>query len=259
MSIPVTVLGGFLGAGKTTALNALLRGTGLRVAVLVNDFGAVNIDAGIIESRGGGMVSLSNGCVCCALGPDLGEGIARLAALEPAPDAIVIEASGVSDPWRIAQLARLEAGVHLDSVLVLADAVRLPALLADRWLADTLERQVARADLVLLTHADLASVAEVEATRAALARLRPALPVAPMPADGLPLLLGAAPECGREPTGRFLADAPPAHGFRRAEWRPPGPLDRADLLAACQPAQEKAAAPPARAPTMTVAERPGVV
>ena len=228
MSVPVTILGGFLGAGKTTALNALLRQTRLRLAVLVNDFGAVNIDAQLIASQGGGMVSLSNGCVCCALGPDLGEGIARLAALDPVPDAIVIEASGVSDPWRIAQLARLEAGVHLDAVLVLADAVRFPALLADRWLADTLERQVARADLVLLTHADLASAAELAATRAALARLRPALTVAPMPADGLPLLLGAAPVG----PGRFLADTPPSHGFRRAEWHPPGPLDRAGLLAA---------------------------
>lgn len=228
MSIPVTVLGGFLGAGKTTALNAVLSRADRRIAVLVNDFGAVNIDAALIAARQGGMVALSNGCVCCALGPDLGEGIARLASLDPPPEHIVIEASGVSDPWRIGQLVRLETGVHLDAVLVLADAQRFPALLADRWLTDTLERQVARADMVLLTHADLATSAETAATRDALLRLRPDVPVAAMPAEGLPLLLGVA-HAGRV---RFHTDAVSGHGFRQATWSPPGVLDRAALLAA---------------------------
>ena len=228
MTIPVTVLGGFLGAGKTTALNALLLRSAARIAVLVNDFGAIAIDAALIAARQGGMVALSNGCVCCALGPDLGAGIAQLVALDPPPEHIVIEASGVSDPWRIAQLARLETGVHLDAVPVLADAQRFPALLADRWLADTLERQVARADLVLLTHADLATPAELAATRAAILRLRPAVPVAPMPPEGLPRLLGAL----HAPPGRFVADTATEHGFRQAAWTPCPGLDRAALLAA---------------------------
>lgn len=226
MSIPVTVLGGFLGAGKTTALNALLHRATARIAVLVNDFGAINVDSEIIAAREGGMVALGNGCVCCATGDDLGGGIARLAGMRPPPDLIVVEASGVSDPWRVAQLVRLEAGVHLDAVLVLADAQRFPKLLADRWLADTLERQVARADLVLLTHADLASAAEVEATRAALRRLRPDVAMAVMPADGLPEVVGATHEAPR----RLVADAVSGHGFRRASWSPPGSLDRAGLL-----------------------------
>lgn len=235
MSIPVTILGGFLGAGKTTALNALLRQAETRIAVLVNDFGAVNIDAALIAARQGGMVSLSNGCVCCALGPDLGEGIARLVALDPPPQQILVEASGVGDPWRIAQLARLEVGVHLDAVLTLADAQRFPALLADRWLSDTLERQVARADLVLLSHADLATEAEIRATRAALAGLRPGLPVALLPPEGLPPLLGAARvQPGRERAGRFHADAPPAHGFRHLLWTAPGPLDHDRLMRALE-------------------------
>lgn len=228
MSIPVTVLGGFLGAGKTTALNLLLQRAERRIAVLVNDFGAVNIDAALIARRQAGMVSLSNGCVCCALGPDLGEGIARLAALDPPAEHIVIEASGVSDPCRIGQLVRLESGVHLDAVLVLADAQRFPALLADRWLTDTLQRQVARADMVLLTHTDLASAEDVAATRAALRRLRDDVPVASMPAEGLPLLLGIVHAAG----GRFHADAVPGHGFRQMTWLPAGALDRAQLLAA---------------------------
>jgi G3E family GTPase len=228
MSIPVTVLGGFLGAGKTTALNALLARTEARIAVLVNDFGAINIDATLIAARHGGMVSLANGCVCCALGPDLGAGIAQLTALEPPPEHIVIEASGVSDPWRIAQLAQLETGVHLDAVLVLVDARRFPALLADRWLADTLERQVARADLVLLTHRDLATAVEAAATRATIQRLRPDVPVAAMPPEGLPRLLGVA----HAPPSRFVADAAPAHEFRQAVWSPQAALDRGVLRAA---------------------------
>ena len=228
MSIPVTVLGGFLGAGKTTALNALLLRAERRIAVLVNDFGAVNIDAALIAARQAGMVSLSNGCVCCALGPDLGEGIARLAALDPPPEHIVVEASGVSDPWRIGQLVRLEAGVHLDAVLVLADAQRFPALLADRWLTDTLERQVARADMMLLTHTDLATVAEIAATRTALRRLRHDVPVTAMPAEELPLLLGFA----HAAPSRFYADPVSGHGFRQATWSPPGTLDRTQLQAA---------------------------
>ncbi|HUB14785.1 MAG TPA: CobW family GTP-binding protein [Acetobacteraceae bacterium] len=227
MSIPVTVLGGFLGAGKTTALNALLSRAEQRVGVLVNDFGVVNIDAALIAARQSGMVALSNGCVCCALGPDLGEGIARLAALEPPPEHVVIEASGVSDPWRIGQLARLETGVHLDAVLVLADAQRFPALLADRWLTDTLQRQVARADLVLLTHTDLATAAEIAATRAALRRLRADVATAAMPVDGVPLLLGMA----HAAPVRFRAEAVSGHGFRQSVWSPPATLDRAALLA----------------------------
>lgn len=230
MPIPLTILGGFLGAGKTTALNGLLARTTRRIAVLVNDFGAVNIDAALIETRQSGMVSLTNGCVCCALGPDLGEAILRLVARDPAPEQIVIEASGVSDPWRIAQLARLEAKVSLDAVLVLVDATRFPALLADRWLADTLTRQIARADLVLLTHGDVARPEEITATRDALRHLRPNLPVAIMPMEGMPLLMLGA---HRDPASRFLAEVPDdSHGFRSLAWVPPGPLDRGGLLAA---------------------------
>lgn len=231
MSIPVTILGGFLGAGKTTALNGLLQRATRRIAVLVNDFGAVNVDAALIAARQGGMVALTNGCVCCALGPDLGEAIARLVALEPQPEQIIIEASGVSDPWRIAQLARLEEGVRLDAVLVLADASRFPALLADRWLTDTLTRQVARADLLLLSHGDVATPEEVAATRAALSRLRPELPVAASPGEGLPeLLLAAHPG----PVSRFEAGSPEDHGFHRMVWIPPELLERDALLAALE-------------------------
>lgn len=116
--------------------------------------------------------------------------------------------------------------MHLDAVLVLADAQRFSALLSDRWLTDTLQRQVARADMVLLTHTDLASAAETAATRAAVLGLRHDVPVAAMPPEGLPLLLGIAHDAPR----RFRAEAVSDHGFRQASWSLPGPLDRAALL-----------------------------
>ena len=147
MSTPLTILGGFLGAGKTTALNRLLQAATGRVGVLVNDFGAINVDAALIAAAGGDVVQLTNGCVCCAIGPDLSDSLARLVAL--APDRIVVEASGVADPWRLAQVARLQPGIALDAVLVLADATSFTTHLADPWLADTLARQVQRADLVV--------------------------------------------------------------------------------------------------------------
>ena len=211
---PVTVLGGFLGSGKTTALNGLLSHATRRIAVLVNDFGAVNIDAALVRSRGADVVALSNGCVCCALGPDLGASLATLLAY--APDQIVVETSGVADPWRTAQLVRLETGLALDAVLVLVDAARFPTLLADPWLTDTLQRQAARADLLLLTHTDTATPAELAATHAALTRLRPNLSPAAL-GQALPTLLGFT----HAPATRFAADEP-GHPFRTWSWSPPG-------------------------------------
>src|SRR3954452_17242483 len=135
--IPVTIVGGFLGAGKTTLVNHLLRTATRRYAVLVNDFGAISVDAGLIAGADGAVMALANGCVCCSIGPDLGATLASIAARHPKPEHILVEASAVSDPWRIAQLVKLEQDVALDTVLVLVDAEAFPAQLADPYLADT--------------------------------------------------------------------------------------------------------------------------
>jgi hypothetical protein len=101
--VPVTIIGGYLGAGKTTLINALLAADhGRRLAVLVNDFGAVNIDVELIERHDGETISLTNGCICCSIADSLGESLDQVLALEPRPDQIVIEASGVADPAAIA-------------------------------------------------------------------------------------------------------------------------------------------------------------
>lgn len=97
--LPFTVIGGFLGAGKTTLLNHWLRhADGQRLAVLVNDFGALNIDAGLIKAHSGDTIALTNGCVCCQIGDDLSMALIGVLQQRERFDAVVVEASGVSDP-----------------------------------------------------------------------------------------------------------------------------------------------------------------
>ncbi|MBL8330781.1 MAG: GTP-binding protein [Rubrivivax sp.] len=214
--IPFIVIGGFLGAGKTTLLNRWLADPGWtpdgaaddpgdpdhpdarlrprRLAVLVNDFGAVNLDAALIASRSADAIELSNGCVCCSSGEALGEGLARVLERQPAPQAVVVESSGVADPWRIAQFALAEPRLSLAAVLVLVDAAGWPALHADERLRESLEQPLAHADLLLLNQMDRATPAETAATRAALARLAPRVPRLETVQAQLPLDVLLGPE-----------------------------------------------------------------
>lgn len=154
--LPLAVIGGFLGAGKTSLLKHWLRqAQGRRYAVLVNDFGALNIDAELIESRAGDTIALSSGCVCCQIGDDLTTALIRVLDTVPAYDAVLIEASGVSDPWRIAQMGRADPGLRLDGVIVLVDASAALAQSVDPLLMDTLERQLRAADLIVVNKRDL--------------------------------------------------------------------------------------------------------
>src|SRR6202020_3011435 len=102
MSVPVVLVAGFLGAGKTTVVNHLLaHAEGKRIAAVVNDFGAINIDAELISGASDGVVSLSNGCICCSLEGDLLRTLATLLRRDPRPELSVIETSGVADPAQI--------------------------------------------------------------------------------------------------------------------------------------------------------------
>ena len=222
--IPVTIVGGFLGAGKTTLVNHLLRTATRRYAVLVNDFGALNVDASLIAGQDGAVTALTNGCVCCSIGPDLGDTLAGIARRDPPPEHILVEASGVSDPWRIAQLVKLEEAVALDGVLVLVDAQAFPDQLADRYLTDTLERQLARADIALLNKTDLASPGPAAAL---VRRIRPDLRLVEVAHAALPEALLAG---GGATVSRFAADTP-EHPFRTWLWQDNASFDRDRLSA----------------------------
>ncbi len=128
-TVPVTVVCGPLGAGKTTLVNRLLEAPGdRRLALVVNDMGEVNVDAELLADAEDGVVDLSNGCICCRLGDDLREQLSMLAETRD-PDAIVIEASGISEPIPIARTIvgaeegeNQPAGVHLDTMVSVVDA-----------------------------------------------------------------------------------------------------------------------------------------
>jgi G3E family GTPase len=155
--IPFTVIGGFLGAGKTTLLNRLLAGAaGRRFGVLVNDFGALDIDGRLISAHGGDTVALANGCLCCTIGDSLVETLLKLLEQPDRFDHIVVEASGVADPARIADIAVLEPQLERDGVIVVIDAAGVQERAADRRVGDTVLRQIKAADLLVLNKIDLA-------------------------------------------------------------------------------------------------------
>lgn len=156
--IPVTVIGGYLGAGKTTLVNHLLRhADGRRLAVLINEFGALPIDADLIEGQDGDILTIAGGCICCSFGNDLVGALRDLTQLDPVPDQIVIEASGVAIPSAIAASVSLLPDYQLNAVVVLADVENVQARAEDPYLGDTILRQLQDADLVLTTKSDLVS------------------------------------------------------------------------------------------------------
>jgi G3E family GTPase len=172
--LPVTVLGGYLGAGKTTLVNHLLRhADGRRIAVAVNDFGALPIDSDLIEGAEGNVLTLSGGCICCTFGSDLVAGLMELAGRADTIDHILIEASGVALPGAIAQSLSLVAGLSLDAVVVVVDAETVQTRANDPYMADTITRQLADADLLIVNKIDLIAGEMVQPLQAWLALQAP--------------------------------------------------------------------------------------
>ena len=154
--IPLTIVAGYLGADKTTLVNALLAGDhGRRLAVLVNDFDAVNIDEALIERHDSDTIALSNGCVCCSIREALGDALDAVLALDLRPDNIVIEASGVANPKKIAYYGQGWPGLRLGAVVTLVDATAIRERADDKFVGRLVLDQMAAADFIVLTKTDL--------------------------------------------------------------------------------------------------------
>jgi G3E family GTPase len=177
MIVPVLLVAGYLGAGKTTLLNHLLANpAGRRIAAVVNDFGAINIDARLLGTVSDGVVSLKNGCICCSLQGDLLRTLAAVIKRPSPPDAIVIETSGVSDPAEIVRNLMdpvIFKVAPLETVVTLIDARRVldePDLAQDAlW-----RSQLRAADFVLLTKTDLLDGSERARIAEIIGRHKPA-------------------------------------------------------------------------------------
>jgi G3E family GTPase len=155
-TLPLTIISGFLGAGKTTLVNRLLSDpAGRRIAVLVNDFAAVNIDEELIRFRSGDTIGLTNGCACCSMNGDLVKAIQRLVERSDPPDAIVLEASGIADPRGIAQIALANPAIRLDAIITLIDAETFLERLQDGRTRSTLMAQISVADIIAINKIDL--------------------------------------------------------------------------------------------------------
>ncbi len=199
--IPTTIIGGYLGAGKTTLLNHLLRhNDGQRLAVLVNDFGDINIDADLITSHDGETMQLANGCICCSMADGFLQALGQLRTRADGIDHIVIEASGVANPTKLAQYsAALQYAV--DGIIVVVDAEHVRERAANKYVGETVIRQLQGADLLVLNKADLVSAEELAAVRAWLGEQAPDTPVIESRHGVVPpeLLFGLNPAADADP------------------------------------------------------------
>jgi G3E family GTPase len=153
-SIPVTIIGGYLGAGKTTLINRLLSGPLDRtVGVLINDFGAINVDAELIAAHDGQTLTLTNGCVCCSIADDFGTALERLR--DATVDHVLVEASGAAVPSKVADIAETWPGYRLAGTRVLVDATDWRRQLNDKYIGHLVRAQLRGAGLRLVTKLDL--------------------------------------------------------------------------------------------------------
>ncbi len=228
LPVPVLLVTGFLGAGKTTAINHILAAPhGQRLAAVVNDFGAINIDAELVSGASEGVVSLRNGCICCSLQGDLLRTLSTILRRDPPPDGIVIETSGVSDPTDIVR-SLLDPVVFqstpLDAVVCLVDARQV--LDEPQLATDPLYRgQIASSDFVVLNKTDLLTEPECEEARMRVATAAPRAHQFACAFGRIPpeVLFGDSPR-ERLPVATQAFSATPPSRFETIDWQSDVPL-----------------------------------
>ncbi|WP_334403419.1 CobW family GTP-binding protein [Bradyrhizobium sp. AZCC 2289] len=230
MSVPVVLVAGFLGSGKTTVVNHLLaHAEGRRIAAVVNDFGAINVDAELIAGADGGVVSLSNGCICCSLEGDLLRTLALLLRRDPRPELIVIETSGVADPTDVVRNLMdpvIWREAPLETVLCVVDATSPVAMLDDALL----RAQVRAADVVALSKVDLADPANQTQVRDAVRAMRPAAVLVDAPHGDVPAALLFPSGADRVPAPREPGRRrPAADRFETLSWTSEQPVSLSRL------------------------------
>ncbi|MFT5562655.1 MAG: G3E family GTPase [Candidatus Azotimanducaceae bacterium] len=159
--LPVSIIGGYLGSGKTTWINQRLKeNRAVRYAVIVNDFGELNIDAQLIDSVDQLTITLENGCVCCSLAGGVDQAVQAITNIADAIDWVLLEASGVADPTRVKAQVQSWPGFTLHDTLTLIDATRIQKLTKDKYVGKHIQKQLMEADEILLTKTDLISGAD---------------------------------------------------------------------------------------------------
>jgi G3E family GTPase len=253
--VPILLVAGFLGAGKTTVVNHLLaHADGRRIAAVVNDFGAINIDAELIAGASDGVVSLANGCICCTLEGDLLRTLATLLRRDPQPEFIVIETSGIADPADIVRNLMdpvIFREAPLETVLCVVDATLPVARLDDALL----KSQLRAADVVALSKVDLVDKVARAGLRDAVRAARPAAVVVDAINGDVPTALLFPADPDRMPGVREVAARRPVEDrFETLSWT----SDRAVSLPKLQQAIARLAPKLARAKGLfETAEQPG--
>ena len=254
MGVPVLLIVGFLGAGKTTVVNHLLANAGgRRIAAVVNDFGSVDIDAALITGAEGGVVSLTNGCICCTLEGELLRTLATLLRHVPRPEAIVIETSGVADPTDIVRNLMDPVVAHeapLETVLCVVDGSA-----TSEWSEALQQSQIRSADVIALSKLDLATPDQKALARKSVSDINRRAAIVEAVDGAIPMEVLFPPSPDEPAPRRDLPNAVPVKAqFETTTWARERPVS----LARFQAAIEQLAPRLARAKGFfTTVEQPG--